>query len=1041
MDQEECCAICFRVDSTDENQIVFCESCNVAVHQICFGMTVVPEGPWLCAPCEDGATGDERTCQLCFLDEAAAGVDRKRPVLSTLMVGAAGYVHVLCALHIPEVVFEDAENWRDVNIGEDNMSSAERKSFRQRKKYTCRICHKRKGFKVHCGANCNASFHPSCAYLKGLSFEEKDVEGCLDRNIFCLASKCQRALKIYRGESVDDPNENESLSKIAVKQSKQEKTNKKSRKRQRKKDKNSKKPSKRAKISSTSYKIGSDDSVYNVPDSEAEPSSDSGSEYEPVSSRSQLRKSSAAVVNLLSESDSEMGSESESDSESGSSAEKQRRLDQQKANYDSADVGTFIVYPEFKESIVKQSGDLTRKQHAFERLWKSIQRRIDRQVAGVNTNVFRDLARFLEERGRRQFSGLKILPTAFLVAGMNLSDHAMYLSHLESCLRDNVSELVVTLEARECKTVGAALKSLVCKISESAFQAHRNNPQSSSSSNAPAARRPARSTRACASAPVNYTEKGVRGQNHTRSKWELPERWTGNPTDVLREWYTSCYPETSPPIVVVLKNVESFITRTLRAFLDTLYTEAHAPWRDGRCTDRSDPRWRCLPFVLVIFGATSADDALDGILGINMVPKLGVMLFRLPGAYDSYKSISKELLLSYSAPMIIGPRVFSCIQDSFFDNNLSVKSIVRLLHYMTRKHCFSQKLSFLAFSTDPKSPDTLESALERVQSLSEDDLQDLRMVHSVQDAMRSWSRSEMTSDEFLKRKCSEWFRALSAHRTQRSTALRVLAALIQRVLGRVFTENYLYPELLRSGGSESVQKAFDRMRSASFREIDLRELLSKLSIDMGESDIHAHRERAPAIDSIRLEFEKIVKEPRSKQQMVSGKAPMSIRQRRTMALKQATADIFVDIRKKLISQIGDFIRTFLPPITSFPAHEIVYFDDPTTLQQHFSPKPMAELEKAMQRPESILNCKCCNVDDGVSHSQEDIGILYSMYRAAGRMVSMYEWYETFCEDEDHPKAELECRFRRGVQALEFMGLIRRSNRRLDHIEKVINTIS
>ena len=38
--------------SDDTNQIVFCDGCDIAVHQDCYGIRMIPEGLWFCAKCE-----------------------------------------------------------------------------------------------------------------------------------------------------------------------------------------------------------------------------------------------------------------------------------------------------------------------------------------------------------------------------------------------------------------------------------------------------------------------------------------------------------------------------------------------------------------------------------------------------------------------------------------------------------------------------------------------------------------------------------------------------------------------------------------------------------------------------------------------------------------------------------------------------------------------------------------------------------------------------------------------------------------------------
>lgn len=52
-DEEALCAVCGDGLSEDPNKIVFCDRCDVAVHQRCYGITTIPDGDWLCCPCAE----------------------------------------------------------------------------------------------------------------------------------------------------------------------------------------------------------------------------------------------------------------------------------------------------------------------------------------------------------------------------------------------------------------------------------------------------------------------------------------------------------------------------------------------------------------------------------------------------------------------------------------------------------------------------------------------------------------------------------------------------------------------------------------------------------------------------------------------------------------------------------------------------------------------------------------------------------------------------------------------------------------------------
>ncbi|KAG8167546.1 hypothetical protein KVR01_003235 [Diaporthe batatas] len=50
-EDDEVCALCNKPDSKTGNQILFCDGCDLAVHQKCYGVPRIPRGDWLCKDC------------------------------------------------------------------------------------------------------------------------------------------------------------------------------------------------------------------------------------------------------------------------------------------------------------------------------------------------------------------------------------------------------------------------------------------------------------------------------------------------------------------------------------------------------------------------------------------------------------------------------------------------------------------------------------------------------------------------------------------------------------------------------------------------------------------------------------------------------------------------------------------------------------------------------------------------------------------------------------------------------------------------------
>ncbi|KAL6495576.1 hypothetical protein OROGR_030139 [Orobanche gracilis] len=94
----ERCAICRWVVDWDYNKILFCNRCQIAVHQECYGAKHTRDfASWVCRACETPES--ERQCCLCPVKGGALKPTDVEPL----------WVHVTCAWFQPEIAFSNAE--------------------------------------------------------------------------------------------------------------------------------------------------------------------------------------------------------------------------------------------------------------------------------------------------------------------------------------------------------------------------------------------------------------------------------------------------------------------------------------------------------------------------------------------------------------------------------------------------------------------------------------------------------------------------------------------------------------------------------------------------------------------------------------------------------------------------------------------------------------------------------------------------------------------------------------------------------------------
>ncbi|KAG0192427.1 Origin recognition complex subunit 3 [Apophysomyces sp. BC1034] len=253
---------------------------------------------------------------------------------------------------------------------------------------------------------------------------------------------------------------------------------------------------------------------------------------------------------------------------------------------------------------------------------------------------------------------------------------------------------------------------------------------------------------------------------------------------------------------------------------------------------------------------------------------------------------------------------------------------------------------------------------------------------------------------------------------------------------------------IRKMEEKSIEKVV-----ASLREVIEREEFGGIN-DEARAKLAQWDERVQALHAANKEFNaRMEKKAKSLKGLVLGTEGG----RHTETAKKVELESIEHLKKKgtegskVTMDIADWVNqifsTYLRSFTTLPMYELVYYTNVKLHEKSFAAQPRAATQTALTQAGHYLNCRCCSNDmrGHILPSEPDTCILYKLYLECGRMINLYDWFVAFgciLERERRPTStkiqenEVQARFIRSVAELQFLGFIKPTQRKTDHVVRL-----
>ncbi|XP_054255146.1 origin recognition complex subunit 3 isoform X2 [Indicator indicator] len=659
-------------------------------------------------------------------------------------------------------------------------------------------------------------------------------------------------------------------------------------------------------------------------------------------------------------------------------------------------------------------------------LWKKIKAETERIQEGLNKQFFDNLVNFLkqshsdfQEKTPEWTHGMKPreIPTAALVLGVNVTDHNMTFRSLSEVLQNNITPYIALLEAKDC----AGIKNLMQKLMGQLMNCHIDEDSLEDEDY------------------VQVSQKRIRCSMTSLVNWyESVTKKTDSGTPSKRT--SSSSHGQYPPVVVILKDMESFSTKVLQDFIVISSQHIHE-----------------LPLVL-IFGIATSPMMIHNLLPHAVSSLLCIELFQSLSCKEHLSSVIDKLLLTTQFPFKLGEKVLQVLINIFLYHDFSVQNFIKGYQLCIVEHFYSQPLSVLCCQ--------LEDAKMHANALSHEQCENVRRLPSFRRYVESQVSEKqialLTENSCLKETVQELLEDLHVYHENYISVLRCLhvftSFLPKYPLGKQIWE--LHCTCLEDRVWETEEYESSLQLARMLNKSDLVTMLQQCVEIFVSSSGKEFDKIVEKLKEFLTQFQKLEEAFQEQDVSVSSQKELQKKtdlyhlQKTLLKLKESRRSKkltkFEVLRFEVVDCIDSLVREHLVPADHKTLHEVVYFNTASVLREHLNAAPRIALHTALNNPYCYLKNQALKTDGGsISNKAPDICIAYRLHLECGRLINLVDWLEAFstvvmaaegpnadAASSDQDDDVIHARFIRAVSELELLGFIKPSKQKTDHVARL-----